>query len=390
MSRSKRTSNRKRTSSASVEIRPDRRRRFWLLTIGAVVLMGATVYRVIESPHAYYERARKRLSQNPSQCEQLAEQAVMKAGGDYPEAQLLQCQALAALGQWDAALGGFSLIKDTSSCAPEALVNLAAKALDADQLQLADRALKAARRPGPSFADATELLVRLKLKLQLPADALALCREWQSSAPDTALPWVVSAGMETSRFELGTAIADYQEALRHSPPRELESSIRASLANLLVHTGDVAAARAQFDKLLEYGPVEEKGQLDYVQLLRLEGRFDDALVEVERYLANVGTSSEALKRRGMIRMDLEQWDEALEDLKAAAVGNEFDIGTHHLLAQIYLRRNEPDLAQPHLEKSRRLTDATFRISELDDLLRTDPSNAEWTHEQKSLQKILGR
>lgn len=391
MSRSKVPRHRLRASSASASSGggAGHRRRFWLLILGAGVVAGAVVYWALESPQAYYRRALPLLARQPSQCEKVAETAVLKAGGNYPAAQLLQCQALAAMGEWDAALGGFSLIRDTTACAPESLLDLGANALRANQLQLADRALLAARVPGPSFSRATELLVRLKLTLRLPDEALALCREWQAAATDAALPWAIEAEIEVSRFELAAAIADYQEALRRSPSTELERSIRTSLANLLVHTGDIAAARVQFDKLLEFGPVTGNGQLDHVQLLRMEGRFNEALSEIERYLAEVKKSPEALKRRGMIRMDLGQWDEALADLQAAAEGNEFDIGTHHLLAQILLRKGSPELAQTHLEKSRRLTEATLRISELEDLLRTDPANAEWRRELKALHQVVG-
>lgn len=359
------------------------------MAIGAVGVV-AVLWWSWESPYAYYVRARNLLSQHPSQCEQLADRAIMKAGGNYPEAQLLQCQALAALGEWDAALGGFSLIKDTTRCSPEALVDLGEQALEAQQLQLADRVLQAARLRGPAFSRATELLVRLKLQLRLNNDVLELCREWQAAAPAAALPWAVAAEIEVSKFELGEAIADYQAALRRSPSSDLEKSMRASLANLLVHTGSVAAARTQFDKLLEYGSVRGNVQLDYVRLLRLEGRFDEALAEIKRHLIENGTSSEALKQRGLIQLDLGQLDEAIADLKGAVDGNEFDIGAHHLLAQAYIRQGEPNLAQPHLEKSRRLTEATFRISELNELLLTDPTNAEWARELKALKKALGR
>jgi len=337
-----------------------------------------------------YWRAQKLLSKDPRLCEQAAEQAVLKSGGDFPAAQLLQCRALAALGEWDAALGGFSLIKDPRTCPIEPLLSLGEAALQADQLQLADRTLSAARRPGKLDARTAELLVRLKLRLQLRDQVLPLCRDWQVADPNAALPWAIAAETEVAQFDLGSAIADFREALRRSPPGELERSLRASLANLLVHTGEVSEARAQFDILLKSGPLPEKLRLDYAQLLRMEGKTDQALQEVENYLGEHPRDIEGLKRRGLMLMDLGRWEAALSDLKAALAENEVDSGTHHLLAQIYRRMNQPDPAEQHLQRSRELMEITTRISELEEQLRQEPTNTTQLRELKELRKLLAR
>ena len=144
MSRSKSSRKPPRAVPPVKDIRTRSRRRILMLAFGAVIIVAA-LYWGWASPYSYYVRARSQLSQHPSQCERLADQAIMKAGGNYPEAQLLQCRAFAAMEEWDAALGGFSLIKDTTRCSSEALLDLGAKALEAQQLQLADRAFQAAR-----------------------------------------------------------------------------------------------------------------------------------------------------------------------------------------------------------------------------------------------------
>lgn len=349
----------------------------------------AAVYWVFEGAYPNYVSARRLLVENPRMCVQLADRAIMKAGGDYPKAQLLQCQALAATGEWDAALGGFTLIRSPSRCSSAELLDLAEKALAARQMQLADLVIQAARVPGLDFSRATEMLVSLKLQRNLRDDALELCREWQMAAPNDALPWAVAAEVEMTQFDLAAAIADYQAALKRSPDSVLELSIRVSLAKLLVHTGNVAAARLQFDRLLQVGPVARDVRLSYVQLLRMEGRFDDALTEAQRHIDDVGKEPEALKQRAMVEVDQGRLKEALVDLKASITGNEFDIAAHHLIAQVYLRQGEAELAQPHLDRSRRMTEATFRISELHDILRTEPNNAELRRELKELNAIVG-
>jgi tetratricopeptide (TPR) repeat protein len=355
---------------------------------GGIAVVAAWLYWTMGSPIPDYWRAQKLLSKDPTLCEQYAERAVVKSGGNFPAAQLLQCRALAATGEWDAALGGFYLIKDLAACPIDSLLSLGEAALEADQLQLADRTLSAARRPGKPDARTAQLLVRLKLKLQLRDQVLPLCREWQAADPQAALPWAIAAEIEVAQFDLGSAIADFREALRRSAPGELEQSLRASLANLLVQTGEVSEARTHFDILLKSGPLPEKLRLDYAQLLRMEGKTEQALQEVERYLKDHPRHIEALKRRGLILMDLGRWEEALSDLRRALVENEADSSTHHLLAQVYRRMNEPELAQRHLQRSRELMDVTARVSELEEQLRQDPTNAALLRELKELRKSM--
>ena len=354
-------------------------------------LVAVTIYFVTnESARSCYQRAQSVLPQDPRQAERLAERAVLKAGGNYPAAQLLQCRALAATEQWDAAYGGLSLIKDTSTCNPDELLALGETALNAGQFDLAARALRGARVPGSSLSRATELLVRLELQFRRTDEALALCQEWQNSLPDAYLPWVIAGDVAKSSVDLGAAIAAYREALKRSPPAAIATEVRSSLAQLLVLTGDVVAARKEFDTLLKVGPLQGKLQLMHAQLLRLEGRLDEALTEVEHSLKASGSTPEALKQRGIIKLDLGRVKEALADLEQSVKGNPYDVGTHHKLAQAHLRLGQKQAAQPHLDQARRLTDATIRISDVQNLLRTDPDNQQLQQELRELSKTLGR
>jgi tetratricopeptide (TPR) repeat protein len=373
---------------------PHRHRRLGL----CLALLGVIVVGAIYHQHHYrelarsdYARARELLSEDPIRSEKFAERAVMNAGGNYPEAQLLRCRALAATGQWDAALGGAFLIKDFSTCDAADVLALGEAALNAGEWNLAEQVLdEAADKSGTAQSRAMELLVRLDLRFQRPDDALRRCRTWQRSVPDEPLPWVISGNMEAAAMNLGAAIADYREALRRSPASDLNATARSSLAKLLVHAGDTAAARREFDLLLASGPLDEKLQLSYAQLLRLEGRNADALTLLDRNIAEFGGSPEALKLRGILYLDEGRLEPALRDLKEAVRGNPFDIAAQHKLGQAHLQSGDPASAQPHLDKSRQMSDALLRLSELEELLRQEPSNAEFQRELKSLHAILGR
>lgn len=364
--------------------------RAWWLVIAAILSTLFFLYWMLESPSSYYRKASQLLVTDPEQCEKLAEISIARAGGDYPKAQLLQCQALGALGEWEASLGGFSLIRNTATCSADALLALGENAFAAGKYQLAEKCLRAAQRPGATVPRATELLVRLALIRRDLQEGIELCREWQNAAPDSALAWSTSGDIKVTKFDLAEAISDFQEALRRPQSSELEQSTRSSLANLLVHTGDIAAARQQFDRLLVLGPLHGKAHLDFIQLLRMEGELTQALQEANRFISENARNPEGHKWRGIIQFDRENLEDALTDLKSAVEGNRFDIGSHNFLAQIYQRRGDEKLSQQHFEISRRMTDATFRISELNRLLESDPSNNTLLRELRELKSVLGQ
>lgn len=368
-----------------------RRGWFWGSAIALIGIATGIYYWTSANPRTYYEQGQALLDRDPAKAEKLAEMAVMASGGNFPEAQLLQCRALAATGQWEVALGGFAMIKDSSRCDPALLLDLGQHAYSSGEWKLAEMALQAAARsPGPARSPALERLVELQLKFDLTDEALAQCRAWQSEVSDAALPWAISGDIESSRMNLGAAIADYREALQRSPSPAIEAKVRSSLAQLLVHTGDAAAARNEFEQLLKSGPLTGANQLSHVQLLRLEGRTDEGLVEIDKYLAKQPASAEALKLRGILRFDAGHLDDALEDLKRSVAAGPFDIAARHKLAQLYIQSGNPQAARPHLEKARQMSEAADRIPELQSRLRTDPDNADLQRELKKMKSLVGR
>lgn len=66
------------------------------------------------------------------------------------------------------------------------------------------------------------------------------------------------------------------------------------------------------------------------------------------------------------------------------------IGAQHKLAQAYLQTGSPESAKPHLERAQKMTDATYRISEVQQRIRAEPGNADALRELKELNTILGR
>lgn len=339
---------------------------------------------------ASYTQARSLLDRDPDRCEQLAERAILNAVGNFPEAQLLRSRAFAAMGQWDEALGAWSLIKNPAQCQTDDLTALGEAALGASQWKIADEAFRAAiARKEQSTGRARELLIKLELRFDRKEDALRLCEEWQKFEPTAPLPWIMAGDIHAATMRLGDAVVDYRQALQRSPSAELEQEARSSLAQLLVVIGD-HEARKEFDRLAAKSPLTGKLQLSYVQLLRMEGRTEEALAEINRYMSQSGNSAEAWKLSGILLLDLDRTKEAVADLQKAVQVNPFDIIAQYKLGEAYRGSGDPKSAQPHLDAAQKMTEAAYRISEVEELLRQDPSNSKLQKELSGLRAILGR
>lgn len=394
MSRNNRKSGSATRASALVGKRISDWQAGWLL--GGLVLLSVIGFVANQSYWRFmanrdYLRARELFPDQPAQVEKLTEQAVMNSGGHYPEAQLLQCRAFAATGQWDAALGGFSLIKDFSKCDAADLVSFAEASLQASEWKLAEKALEvAAEKSGLSACRAKELLTAMDIRFLRADEAMARCLAWQRKFPDDATAWALAADIQRSRLRLAEAIEGYQQALKRSAPAEFELRVRSSLFPLLVHTGDTAGADEVLKTLLDSGPLTPAVRLSYAQLLRLQGQAGKSLAEVDELIAAAGPTAESLKLRGILRLDEGNTSEAIEDLKESVRLNSYDIGAQHMLGQAYLQAKNPEAAQPHLDRSQELTRANTRISELEEQLHSDPGNADLTRELKTLKAVVGR
>ena len=380
----------KKPTSGSLPTRRPGRRKWILLALLMTIIAASWVWSSFSSS-ADLAQARRLLPTDPAAAEQMAERAVISAGGNFPDAQLVQCRALAAMGQWDAALGGMSLIKKPSLCNPDELLDLGRQAMQAGQWQLAEISLQSATaHESDALSGAFELLVQLQMRFQRPEEALELCREWKRRVPDAAMPWAITGDRAMASVDFGSSIADYREALRRQPAQDLENGVRSSLAQVLVLSGDVPAARREFDLLMKSRPLAGKAQLAYIQLLRLEGRFDEGLVEIEQYLAKSGKNSESLRLRGILLLDLGKPELAVAELKQSVALNPYDVGAQHKLAQAYQQIGDSASAKPHLERAQKLTDATYRIGDVQQRVRAEPTNAAAIQELKELNAILGR
>lgn len=359
-------------------------------SIVAVVLAIIVIVSPWRSAEHAYQQALSVISQDPAQAERLSQTAIDKAGGDYPDAQLVQCRALSALQQWHEALGAFSLIKNPSRCDPSQLLLLGETAVRGQFVPLADRAFDAALDRERPPVRAFKVVADYWKQQRRASDLLILCRRWATLQPDEPEAWSIAADIEASRFQLAASITDFEEALRRQPESQLRKHIQTSLVQLYADTGDFRKARIHLDALRESAPLDPQMKIRSAQVLRMEGRVTEALAQIEEFLAQGDPSAPALKQRGILNLDLGNVAAAIHDLEGALAIDDYDKEAHFKLAQAFLRSKDDSSAQTHLKRHRELTNAALQLVDLTAKLNRSPENAEWQEQLRQCYLKLGR
>lgn len=347
----------------------------------AIAAMAAAValalyYLSRENPQRLLREGEALLDRDPRQAGEVLERSLAAAGGDYPDAQLLLCQALGKQGRWIEALGCFSLIEDKSALDGRRLMELSAAAMAGGEPILAEQALEAALATAAPAGEVLQALLPVRLALGHDEQALADCRRLAAIDPHLAAPHATEARLLRRRREILTATAAYRAALARTKDGAETAVLRRELVELLIQQGSVAEARREFDQL-------PSGQFDDADLallrayiLRFEGRSREALRDVDGYLAVHPEHADALLLRGTLRFDLAEYQFAVADLRLLTEINPFHKEAHYLLGQALLKLGLAEEAKSHLETSRQLAAALEEIRTLEGQADRDPSDAQ--------------
>ncbi len=376
-------------STAVRSFRPPRIR--WKWAVASIALLaGALGYWAFQTPSGLYWRAKRLAKSDPETAEQLVMESVGLADGNYPPAQLLWCRLLAKSGRWTEALGAFSQIQDGSACDQAELLELAKQALAARQNLMAQYALMAADRPGPARIQVLEMLISLKLEGRQSSDAIALAKKLSRQSPESVLAWLVISQVALEQKDLKEALVAGRRGLKCHPSPQDEAALRNILVQVLMDTGDMAAARQEMDRLLAAGPPTDAVHIKHAFLLRYEGRTNDAMKEINQVLDHAPGSNRARMVRGMLLFDQGAFQAALADFTAVVDADPYNKEAHYKFAQSASRLGKSELANRHLEISNRLTTATVKVMETEAEVARDPRNPERLRELANLYDQLGR
>jgi tetratricopeptide (TPR) repeat protein len=351
--------------------------------------------------------ARRDWTSNAIGADQSLERAIEAAGGSWPVAHVLRCRLRVELDRPADALAYAEVFADELAKAPDELLEVAVEARRRNQAAVAARMATLVPSASPRRATALRIMVAAELELGRFPAALEYAQEWskiETANPEPRLEMAralrrqsrlipaIEACREAVRLarstqaasEAGASDSPATKALHGVPPKspaesQTESQTESLVADtlrelveLLVTARDAAGARASFDELAALAADRDDLALAEAYLLRLEGRWGEALARVEVACQRQVDIVEPLFLRGVILMDAGKFDDAATQLADVVRRDPYHKESHYKLAQALQRLGKSDEAAGHLAKSARLTTLVAEHLALQEQLASQP------------------
>ncbi len=361
------------------------RRSIIAMTVGLslVTMMALVSYRSTRGTPEWELEQIRLASESPAKSLIAVRALIQSARGDFPEAQLLECQLLLRLRKLNDAKVRFAELQHLELCDHKHLARFAEQAQAVGENDLVARALLAM---GNDVHRNPQHLKHLIFALYSRQNAdepegriLQLCEEYSQLVPDDAFPWLISSSLYHERGVPKLAIHAYRESLRRSlAPEELHRT-RTQLVQLELLVGDLPQARDHCDDLLKETRDPELRKLVsaiHAELLQREGRPAEAINLLDQLLAGNPDWTQARVLRGRCRFDVGDMPGAISDLSEVVRVNDFDQESHYVLSQAYRQQKNEFEANRHLNRSRALSDVMSQILTLENRLRNDLYNRE--------------
>ena len=334
--------------------------------------------------------AEKLLATNPNQAAAILEQAVMNAGGNAPNAQLLWTRALIRARRPDEALGCFSLITSPSAVDHGQLLILAEEATASGDFLLARLVLEAIPEKSKARADALERLITVYQQLGDAASAKTMAEELNVLQPQNSAGWLAIAQFQEQQMEPHAALRSYQQILKHERDEEQRRPALQSVVRILVLLGEREDARKYFDELSDNGRLEPDDQLNEVLLLRLEGETESAWQKINSFMATSSGNVQGREIRGTLAFGRGDTEAALKDFQTVVNEQPANKQSHYKLAQALIRLDRKQEAQEHLERNRELTEISARVLQLQSRSETGQAEADRLGELANAYEKLGQ
>jgi tetratricopeptide (TPR) repeat protein len=356
--------------------------------------------------------ARREWTSNAIGADQSLERAIEAAGGSWPAAHVLRCRLRVELDRPADALAYAEVFADELAKAPDELLEVADEAQRRKQAAVAARMATLVPSASPRRATALRIMVAAELELGRFPAALEYAQEWskiETANPEPRLEMAralrrqsrlipaIEACREAVRLarstqaasEAGASDSPATKVLHGVPPKSPAESPAESqteslvadtlreLVELLVTARDAAGARASFDELAALATDRDELALAEAYLLRLEGRWVEALARVEVACQRQSDIVEPSFLRGVILADAGKFDDAATQLAEVVRRDPYHKESHYKLAQALQRLGKSDEAAGHLAKSARLTTLVAEHLALQEQLASQPDAAKF-------------
>lgn len=339
----------------------------WLLVAGATIALaiGWQYIAARQRAESLYQQGRNLLTTNPIAAEQLLEEAVSVAGGDFPAAQVCWARALVRLQRPVEALGCFSLTKRAALADHRDLLELADDALRMGLPKLATMACNTIPKTSAARPEAIERLIGISRQFGHLEQALELANEATQLRPNTFLPWLRTGEIKEQLLDPFAAVTAYEESLKREVPPEQRLAALRSLARLKITLGEKEAARRYQDEVTSLAATRlTDDRLREASLWRMEGNTEAAWKETLTLLEENPQNLTAIELSGTLAMDRSDWPKAEREFRKVIARQPWNKNAHYRLAQALQHLGQANAAAEHFAANRRLTATSLKILRL--------------------------
>lgn len=315
------------------------------------------------TPDSLYRQAIAIKDTDPKQAQKLLLHSIALSDAEFPKANIALCALLVADGQCIEALGSFDGIRNFNACDPNDLCQLARAAVEHDCMLLAKLSAEAAATlPGDHQASALQIITLAFSAKQDWNSALQACDRWIEIAPGSGEAWAMQGDLLNKTLRPLAAVDAYRKSLSLDPTQTPATlGIRRSLISLLIAIGESDEARTHLNSIGESDRQSIELVIAEAKLLHLEGNLAAAKSAMDQVIMRCEDNCmDAFFLRGLIHFDLANYDLCIADLQKVIAIEPNHKESHHKLGRALLSVGQNDLAQHHLEVSRKMTDAVIR------------------------------
>lgn len=295
------------------------------------------------------ERALKIADKNPAESERLLRRVPSSDAAENSAAFLSLAWLCGRKGEWNEARTFLARV-DASSCRPDLLVKFGREAMLANQYALAVKALEPLRsRVVPERAEALEMLWKIYPVQGTYDDAIAVAHALLEIQPKNHSLRLELIKALKGAFKEVECLEEIRTALKYDVPRNVKIELEFLLIDQLMVLGDVRQAWKEVEALEQLAGKSPQLQSKVIDLLRTEGRLNEALTAVTELFPRVQQMPAAYLTRGVLYLDLRRFEEAASDLQRVIAAEPFNEGAHFKLSEAFRNMGQDELARKHRE-----------------------------------------
>lgn len=274
------------------------------------------------TPEHLLERGLVAARRDPAAGERLVRRALENAGGEYPDAELALSVIRGAREEQTPASSRVSF----ESCRSDILLAYSRAALESGQQREARLALEVVRGRGTrASVQALERLIVIFADSGSPDELIAAARDLTRLEPANPRSWRLLIDTLGNQVRHEPECLDaIRRALEQDLPDAWRDQFKYRLVGQLIVCGDAAEARRRWEELARKNGESLKMQLYEIDILRLEGKLDEALESMNAVFQTALSAPDSpLDRgqahfsRGVIYLDMVRFEEARDDLEQA-------------------------------------------------------------------------